>query len=40
VANFTTFPENLVRGTNGRLDGPGGFIRAGFVNAEGDITQG
>jgi len=40
VANFTTFPENLVRGTNGRLDGPGGFIRAGFVNAEGDITRG
>jgi iron complex outermembrane recepter protein len=40
VANFTTFPENLVRGSNGRLDGPGGFIRAGFVNAEGDITRG
>ena len=40
VANFTTFPENLVRGTNGRLDGPGGFIRAGFINAEGDITRG
>lgn len=40
IANFTTFPENLVRGTDGRLDGPGGFIRAGFVNAEGDITRG
>lgn len=40
IANFTTFPENLVRGTNGRLDGPGGYIRAGFVNAEGDITRG
>jgi len=40
VANYTTFPENLVRGTNGRLDGPGGFIRAGFVNADGDITRG
>ena len=40
VANYQTFPENLVRGTDGRLDGPGGFIRAGFVNAEGDITRG
>jgi iron complex outermembrane receptor protein len=40
IANFTTFPENLVRGTNGRLDGPGGYIRAGFVNADGDITRG
>jgi iron complex outermembrane recepter protein len=40
VANFTTFPENLVRGTDGRLDGPGGYIRAGFVNADGDITRG
>lgn len=40
IANYTTFPENLVRGTNGRLDGPGGYIRAGFVNADGDITKG
>lgn len=40
VANFTTFPENLVRGADGRLDGVGGYIRAGFVNAEGDITRG
>jgi iron complex outermembrane recepter protein len=40
VANFQTFPENLVRGSDGRLDGPGGYIRAGFVNAEGDITRG
>lgn len=40
IANFTTFPENLVRGTNGRLDGPGGYIRAGFVNADGDVTRG
>ena len=40
ILNFTTFPENLVRGSNGRLDGPGGFIRAGFINAEGDITRG
>ncbi|MGL5001887.1 MAG: TonB-dependent receptor domain-containing protein, partial [Casimicrobium sp.] len=40
VANFATFPENLVRGTDGRLDGPGGYIQAGFVNADGDITRG
>ena len=40
VANFTTFPENLVRGPTGRLDEPGGFIRAGFVNADGDILRG
>ena len=40
IANYTTFPENLHRGTDGRLDGPGGFIRAGFVNADGDITRG
>ena len=40
VANYTTFPNNLVRGTDGRLDGPGGYIRAGFVNADGDITRG
>ena len=40
IANYTTFPGNLVRGTNDRLDGPGGYIRAGFVNADGDITRG
>jgi iron complex outermembrane receptor protein len=40
VANFTTFPEYLVRGANGRLTDAGGYIRAGFVNAEGDITRG
>ena len=40
IANFNTFPENLVRGANGRLDGLGGYIRAGFVNAEGDVTHG
>ena len=40
IANYTTFPENLVRGTDGRLDGPGGYIRAGFVNADGDVTRG
>ena len=40
IANYTTFPGNLVRGANGRLDGQGGYIRAGFVNADGDITRG
>ncbi len=40
VANYTTFPENLVRGPNNRLDELGGYIRAGFVNADGDITRG
>lgn len=40
VANWTNFPGNLVRGPNGRLDEPGGYIRAGFVNADGDITRG
>jgi iron complex outermembrane receptor protein len=40
VANYLTFPQNLVRGTDGRLDGPGGYIQAGFVNADGDITRG
>jgi len=40
IANYTTFPENLVRGANGRLDGVGGYIRAGFVNADGDTTKG
>ncbi len=40
IANYTTFPGNLVRGSDGRLDGPGGYIRAGFVNADGDITRG
>ncbi len=40
IANYTTFPEALVRGANGRLDDTGGYIRAGFVNADGDITRG
>jgi iron complex outermembrane receptor protein len=29
LANYTTFPNSLVRGANGRLDDPGGYIRAG-----------
>ncbi|QJR14635.1 TonB-dependent receptor [Usitatibacter palustris] len=40
IANYTSMPENLVRGANGRLDGQGGYIRAGFVNAAGDLTKG
>ena len=40
IANYTTFPGNLVRGANNRLDGLDGYIRAGFVNADGDITRG
>ncbi len=40
LANYQMFPGALVRGTDGRLDGPGGFIRAGFVNASGDVTKG
>jgi iron complex outermembrane receptor protein len=40
AANFSTFPENFVRGATGRLDEQGGFIRAGYVNADGDILRG
>lgn len=40
INNYADFPGNLVRGTDGRLDGPGGYVRAGFVNADGDITRG
>jgi iron complex outermembrane recepter protein len=40
LANYTTFPENLVRGADGKLDSAGGYIRAGFVNADGDIVRG
>ena len=40
IANFQTFPENLVRSADGTLTGPGGYIRAGYVNADGDITRG
>lgn len=36
VANYTTFPENIVRNDDGTIK----YIRAGFVNAEGDITKG
>jgi iron complex outermembrane receptor protein len=40
LAHYTLFPGNLVRGSDGRLDGPGGYILAGFLNADGDITKG
>jgi len=40
IANYQSFPGYLVRGSDGRLDGPGGYIRAGFVNAAGDIARG
>ncbi|GAP38495.1 TonB-dependent receptor [Piscinibacter sakaiensis] len=41
IANYAQFgPSYIQRGTDGRIDGPGGFIRAGFVNADGDITRG
>ena len=40
IANYTTFPENLVRGATGLLTDNGAYIRAGFVNADGDITRG
>jgi iron complex outermembrane recepter protein len=40
VANFTTFPQNFVRSADGTLTGPGGYIQAGYVNADGDVTRG
>jgi iron complex outermembrane receptor protein len=40
VNNFQTFPSNFVRGATGRLNESGGFIIAGFVNADGDILKG
>jgi iron complex outermembrane receptor protein len=40
IANYTMFPGALVRGANGRLDDAGAFIRAGFLNADGDRTKG
>ena len=40
LAHYQTFPENLVRGANGRLDDPGGYIRAVFMNSSGDVTRG
>ncbi len=40
VANFTTFPNSFVRSADGTLTGPGAYIQAGYVNADGDITRG
>jgi iron complex outermembrane receptor protein len=40
VANFETFPNNFVRSADGTLLGPGAYIQAGYVNADGDITRG
>jgi iron complex outermembrane recepter protein len=40
IANYTLFPDSLVRGADGRLDGVGGYIRAGLINAAGDVTRG
>jgi len=36
INNFAEFPDSLVRGPDGRIL----FIKAGFVNAAGDITRG
>ncbi len=36
VANYTTFPDNIVRNGDGSIN----YIRAGFVNADGDSTKG
>jgi iron complex outermembrane receptor protein len=40
IAHYQQFPDAFVRGANGRLDDPGAYIRAGFVNADGDVTRG
>jgi iron complex outermembrane recepter protein len=40
VANFQTFPNNFIRAADGTLTGPGAYIQAGYVNADGDITRG
>ena len=40
IDHYTLFPGALVRGANGRLDDAGAYIRAGFLNADGDRTKG
>jgi iron complex outermembrane recepter protein len=40
VANFGTFPNSFVRSADGSLLGPGAYIQAGYVNADGDLTRG
>ena len=40
LANYSIFPGALVRGANGRLDEAGGYVLAGYLNAEGDFTRG
>jgi iron complex outermembrane recepter protein len=40
VANAATFPNSFIRSADGTLLGPGAYIQAGFVNADGDITRG
>ncbi len=40
VANAATFPNSFVRSADGTLLGPGAYIQAGYVNADGDITRG
>jgi iron complex outermembrane recepter protein len=40
IANYATFPGALVRSADGTLTGPGAYIRAGYVNADGDVTRG
>ncbi len=39
VANYQQFPDNFFR-VNNSLTAAGAYIRAGFVNADGDITRG
>ena len=39
IANYQQFPNNFFR-VNGNLTDAGAYIRAGFVNADGDITRG
>ena len=36
VANYTTFPDSIVRNPDNTIN----YIRAGFVNADGEITRG